>query len=501
MAISLIGKTPLPGIQTLLDTRTRLDDLQRQLATGQKSTTYAGLGIDRGLAVSLNAQLKAIGGFDESIKVISTRLNIIQTTLGRVSDIGHEIKTATTGAPFDPDGSGYTTLQKTAASDLGELLGLLNTQIGDQYVFSGRESDKPSVATLDHVLDGDGVRAGLRQLISERGQADLGASGLGRLAISAPTLTSVQVAEDAVHPFGLKLVGLSTNLTGATPTAPAGVPPAMSIDLGAVNPNAGERVTFSFTLPDGTIENIALTATDSTTPGPNEFTIGATSDVTAANLQAKLTTSVGKLSNTALMAASAIEASNEFFSADLNNPPVRVNGPPFNTATTQVAGTTANTVVWYTGEVAADPARSSAIARVDAALVVSYGTRANEQGIAWIAQNVATLAAMSFSPLDPDAQQRSQALNARLLPNLDVPAGTQKVENIQAELAATQNSLKGAKSRHLQLGATLDEFLNQVKGVSNEEVGAQILALQTRLQASLQTTALLYQTSLINYLR
>lgn len=500
MAINTVGSYVLPGIQTLLDTRSRLDDLQRQLATGQKSTTYSGLGVDRGLAVSLNAQLQSIGGFDEAIKQISTRLNIIQTTLGRVSDIGHEIKTATTGAPFDPDTSGQTTLQKTAASNLGELLGLLNTQVGDQYVFSGRDSEKPSVETLDHVLNGDGSRAGLKQLISERGQADLGVGGLGRLAITPLGTTGVQVQQDA-SPFGFKLSSVSTTIATATTSPPAGAPPSMSVDLGATNPNVGDTVTFSFTLPDGTNESVTLTATDSATPGPNEFTIGATSDLTAAAMQAKLTTATTKLANTSLMAASAIKASSEFFAADVNNPPLRVDGPPFNTATGQIAGTSANTVVWYTGEVSADPARSSAVARVDSALVVSYGTRANEQGISWLIQNVATLAATTFSPTDPDGQERSQALNARLQPNLDVPAGTQKVENIQAELAATQNSIKGAKDRHQQLSATLSDFLDSVKGVSNEEVGAQILALQTRLSASLQTTAMLYQTSLINYLR
>jgi hypothetical protein len=36
--------------------------------------------------------------------------------------------------------------------------------------------------------------------------------------------------------------------------------------------------------------------------------------------------------------------------------------------------------------------------------------------------------------------------------------------------------------------------------VSNEQTAAAIIALQTRLQASLQTTSLLYQTSLVNYL-
>jgi hypothetical protein len=37
--------------------------------------------------------------------------------------------------------------------------------------------------------------------------------------------------------------------------------------------------------------------------------------------------------------------------------------------------------------------------------------------------------------------------------------------------------------------------------VSNEQVGADILSLQTRLQASMQTTALLFQTNLVNYLK
>ena len=43
-------------------------------------------------------------------------------------------------------------------------------------------------------------------------------------------------------------------------------------------------------------------------------------------------------------------------------------------------------------------------------------------------------------------------------------------------------------------------MLEQIEGVPTEEVAAQILALQIRLQASLQTTSMLYQTSLVNYI-
>ena len=59
--------------------------------------------------------------------------------------------------------------------------------------------------------------------------------------MTSPTPTSVSVAEDvAGSPFGLKLNAVSSSLTGATVTGPAGSPAAVSIDLGATNPNTGD---------------------------------------------------------------------------------------------------------------------------------------------------------------------------------------------------------------------------------------------------------------------
>ena len=44
-------------------------------------------------------------------------------------------------------------------------------------------------------------------------------------------------------------------------------------------------------------------------------------------------------------------------------------------------------------------------------------------------------------------------------------------------------------------------MLQHIEGVSTDQIGAQILALQTSLQASLSTTARLSQLSLVNYLK
>jgi hypothetical protein len=43
-------------------------------------------------------------------------------------------------------------------------------------------------------------------------------------------------------------------------------------------------------------------------------------------------------------------------------------------------------------------------------------------------------------------------------------------------------------------------MLDGIEQAPQEQVSAQILALQTRFQASLQTTAMLYRMSIINYI-
>jgi len=501
MSISDIASSSALKIQSLLDMRQQIDDLQRQLGTGKKADTYAGLGVSTGLAVTLRSQLSAMSSFGDTITSVGIRLNTAQTALQQIDQSVHTVKSATQLTRYVIDQTGQTTDQRTSAGQLDQILAALNTQVGDNYIFSGASPDQPAVESLDHILNGNGARAGFKQIISERNQADLGASGLGRLVIPAAAGSVVSMSEDvAGSPFGFKLGAVNSALTGAIVTGPAGSPATISVNLGATNPNNGDTVKFTFNLPDGSTENLTLTATSSTTPGANQFTIGATPAATAANLQATLTASVGQLAQTSLSAASAIAAANDFFNVSAASPPRRVGGPPFTTATTLVSGTSANTVTWYTGEAGATSARSTATARIDKTISVSYGTRANEQGIRWAVQNIAVFAAMTFSSADPNASNRYSALTQRLGPNLDVPQGTQRIPDIEAELAGAQTSMKAVQDRLTQAKATAQNMSDSIEGISNEEVASKILALQTRLQASYQATTTLYHTSLVNYL-
>jgi flagellin-like hook-associated protein FlgL len=495
------GRTSYLG-SSIINIKTQLDTLTDQLASGKKTNTYAGLGVDAGVATGLRAQISGIASFSNTATVLNTRINIANLSLQGISDAGSQVKGAAAGSTLTLDSAGKTAGQKTAMASFTQVIALLNTEVGGRYLFSGRATDTPATQPADVILNGSGTQAGLNQLIDERGQAD-GTTGLGRLVITSPTPTSVTVGEDvAGSPFGLKLSAITSTLTGATvtgpapPAAPPGAPSEVSVDLGATNPNDGDKVRFTFSLPDGTSETIELTASSATPPPTGSFAIGADSTATAANLNAAVNTAIGTLANTSLVAASAITASDNFF----GSPPLRVDGPPFNTATQLVNGTSANTVSWYTGESGTDPARGTAVAGIDQSISVQYGARANEDAFVRQLKNIAIYAAVTTNASNPNANGQVTALNSRIVDNLAVHPGTQSIQEIQADFAGAQAAIKTATDRQKQTGSVAQSMLDSIQGIDDNEVAAKILALQTSLQASYQTTASLYQMSLVKFL-
>jgi flagellar hook-associated protein 3 FlgL len=623
MAINSVSFGPTYLNQSLLNLNNQLATLQSQLTTGKKSTSYAGMGVNEGFAIAARAQLANISAFSDTMSNINTNIGIANTALQSMVDVGTTVLNSANSSMQGLNSAGQTIAQQTATSQLSSMLGILNMQAGDRYLFSGSAINTPSVASMDDILNGTTTQAGLKQVISERQQAD-GTTGLGRLVITSPTATSVQVAEDvAGSPFGLKLSAISSSLTGATVTGPAGSPAAVSIDLGATNPNNGDKVSFAFTLPDGTTESIQLTASSATPPPVGSFAIGANSTATSANLKAALNTAIGTLANTSLVAASAVAAGSDFFSSAgtatgsvVNNkaaipapitgatllsgaagtdslaanfaagdtitvngtpitfvasgatgnnqlnvtdsvqtlltkidsitgtstpstisggvialhtddaanltvtssnsaafaalgfgvtatatlPPLRVSGSPLSAATSLVSGTPANTISWYTGEAGPGSARATATARVDQSVTVQYGARANETAIRSQLQTLAVFAAVTTSAANSNAALQVTALSQRVAQNLARQPGQQTIEDIQSDFATAQLTMKDATARQTQAQGMLQGIVDQAENVSPDQVASQILALQTALQASYQTTAMLAQLSLTKYL-
>lgn len=528
------GRTSYIGTG-ILNLRSQLENLSQQLSSGRISNTYAGDGTGRSLAIGLRAQMSNIASYSDTMTNITTRISVANLSLQRMATINSEVKGAAVSAGSTLDNTGQTPGQKTASLDFFDSVDMLNAQVGDRYLFGGRITDTAPVTAADKIMNGDGAAvAGLKQVISERHDADVGTNGMGRTIVSTgATATTVQIGEDFAanpyatptpigpSPFGMKLNAVSTTISGAVVTQPTETPPttppaapnpkAMSIDLNGVIPNEGDTVKFTFDMPDGTQETITLTASSKTPLPDGCFAIdqgtptavppvAPSPSVTAANLQTALTAAVKKMANGPLAAASAIKAGDDFFN---NTPPLRVAGTaPFGAATAQVAGTKANTIFWYNGEPdsASDPARGTAVAKIDDAITVQYGARADEQALRKQLQTVAVFAAVTTSATDPYSSGKIAALNQRVAANLAVVPGQQSIQNMQAELAGAQASIKATANRQTQSKALAQTMLSSIEGINNDEVATKILALQTSLQASYETTSKLYQLSLVKFL-
>jgi hypothetical protein len=496
MSITGPGSITAANITAVTNMNNQLDQLSEELGTGEAAQTYSGLGSQAGIALALGTQLSAIDSYSSTASTVGTTFNIAQAALTQIGDSSSAVGQSVSEdvGKFTLDGNGQTSTQAAAATQLGQILSTLNTQVGSTYIFSGSAVNQPSVASENVILNGSGSQAGLTQVIAERQQADAGASGLGRLNI-ASSGSQVSVAHDA-SVFGFQIAGISSDIANAAITAPAGSPPQEAINLGS-NPNAGDTINFSLTLPDGSSQTVTLTATANAPPGTNQFTIGPNATATATNVAGALATALTTLAQTALPAASAIEAANNFFSS---NPPLRVAGPPFDSATSLVNGTSANTVSWYTGNSGSTPPRQTAVAQVAPSTTIAYGMQANEPAISAILANVAALAATSYSASNPNAQASYNALSQQVAANLSGQSGTQSISDIEADLANAQTVMKSAGAVNTQTQTTLQDMLQSIEGVNQDQIGEQILALQNSLSASLSVTARLSQISLVNYL-
>jgi flagellar hook-associated protein 3 FlgL len=612
--------------QAVQNLNTQLTTLSTQLATGEKSSTYSGMGVGEGFAVAARSQLASISAFTDTITNVNTTINAANTALQSLSKISGQVQSDAASTPQGLSSAGQTIAQQNAGAELTSLVGILNTQAGDRYIFSGSAINTPSVASVDTLLNGNGTQVGLKQVIAERAQAD-GTTGLGRLVITAPTVaspTTVSVAEDvAGSPFGLKLSSVSSSLTGATATGPSGSPAAVSISLGATNPKPGDQVSLTFNLPDGTTASVQLTATTTNPPPAGSFLIDppptSSPATTAGNLNTALNTAIGTLANTTLVAASAVAAGHNFFdpagtatgiaknnqaapaapitgatalsgvagtdslstsfvagntitvngtpitfvasgatgnqlnvtdsvqtllskidsitgtstpstisggvitlhtdnAASLSvtssnapalaalgfgptvtatQPPLRV-APPLSTSTSLVNGS-ANTVAWYTGNSGSNP-RGSSTARIDSSISVQYGAQANEQAIRTQLEGVAVFAAVTTSPTGANSAAQVSALSLRTATNLTAQPGQQTISEIQTDFAVAQNTMKEATARQSQTQTMLQNIVDQTETVSTQQVASEILALQTTLSASYQTTSMLAGLTLTKFL-
>src|SRR5689334_21196238 len=118
MTVSGVGTTATFVAQSLTSLRAQLDDLQRQLSTGQKTTTYAGVSSQAQLIVGLNTQLGAVGSYQDSNNTVNARLSIAQTTLTQFDSVTQTVQSSAMLSNYTAGPNGQTVDQNFAGNQL-----------------------------------------------------------------------------------------------------------------------------------------------------------------------------------------------------------------------------------------------------------------------------------------------------------------------------------------------------------------------------------------------
>src|ERR1700750_2183017 len=95
----------------------QMNDLSTQLATGQKSTSYAGMGINEGFAVAARSQLSNISAFTNTITNLNTIIGSANTALQSLTSTAGNVHSAASTTPQTVDSTGQSVGQENAQSE------------------------------------------------------------------------------------------------------------------------------------------------------------------------------------------------------------------------------------------------------------------------------------------------------------------------------------------------------------------------------------------------
>ena len=500
MITSLNGYYSSALLQVLNHKSSQMEDLTVQLGSGKRARTYGGLGSDVSKSLKLNNQLTKINGYQSTIEQAQLQVSMVDLVLERIADIGSEVSGSATATEYDITDSNQTVAQMTSKTLVSEILGLLDTEVDGDHIFSGTATDTSPTLNYDQIVYGYDGNDGLLTVTDERIRADAGADGMGRLATSV--VGSVVTLDEEAADFGYKMDTVSSNLSNVAVAGPAGSPPSLSITV-ADKPLANESISFNFTLPDGSSEVITLAATNGATePGDGYFSLIGTTDNIAAAIEEELAQQIKNNVAVEGEAASRIQAALDLYVTSHDGEPMRVVGSPPETATVLDTATAAgkSTVNWYVGENGAGRARDTATALIDKGLNISYGARANEDGIA---KQLAYMTAYTLPTYDGDSesdQARYAAFADAISGGLSGGNQGDEVTTIQMEFGVASKIIAEADDRHQTTSSMLEIARDSIVGIDEDAVAAKIMTLQTTIEASYQATSMLYQLSLTKYI-
>jgi flagellar hook-associated protein 3 FlgL len=185
--------------------QSRLTQITEQSSTGLVAQTYGGMGVSAQISLNLRPQLAEVSAYSQNISSANAQLGVTGQVLGQLEQIASTFSSGLLGVNSGTSQE-VDTLSSQATAALSQVQSLLNTQVGDKYIFAGQDSANPPLpnATFNAYVQGIQTAMG-------------GLAANGSTATIAATLTAATTASPFSATLGTTPELVSVGLGVTTP--------------------------------------------------------------------------------------------------------------------------------------------------------------------------------------------------------------------------------------------------------------------------------------------
>jgi flagellar hook-associated protein 3 FlgL len=176
--VSTIGQSTFLNSQ-LLNIESQLNDLTNQVSSGKKSDTFSGIASVSQLSLQLSSSLTNTNGYLTNISNATTRIQPVQGILQQITDIANQLRNDALNASSDtlPVTQGNGALQAEAQDALNQISALLNTKVGNDFLFGGRASSQPPMPNFGSLSNASSIIGQVGALTASTPLTNVSSSG------------------------------------------------------------------------------------------------------------------------------------------------------------------------------------------------------------------------------------------------------------------------------------------------------------------------------------
>ncbi|RYE55737.1 MAG: hypothetical protein EOP20_09870, partial [Hyphomicrobiales bacterium] len=287
----------------------QLGKLQTQLGSGDKAQTLSEMGFDRTVSLATRNRLTKLDSFSANIDTVNLRLNFLDQAFTALNKLKSETRTSASPTSYGENNLTMVSLQKDSQNRLSQLLETLNLSVAGRYLMGGNKTDSAPVAPYDAIMNGSGTSDGYLKVAEERRKADLGPDsadtlsnvGLPRTTVRGPWKNSLVISSAEFERFGYKIASISGNSASTQTSGPSAEPLSPTVQV-STQPADGDSITLNMTRRDGTTATFTAVAVappvvPDSSATPPQYSIGATLEDTAGNLESLMGQKLGNLDN------------------------------------------------------------------------------------------------------------------------------------------------------------------------------------------------------------